>query len=42
MDWSSLVAQWDKGLAVSLLWHGFKPWPGSFCMPRAQPKKINK
>ena len=26
MRLSSLVAQWVKGLALSLLWHGFNPW----------------
>ena len=30
----------------SLLWHGFKSWPGNFCMPQAQhpptPQKVNK
>ena len=35
---SSRVAQWVKGLVSSLLWHGFDPWPGNFCMPWAQPK----
>ena len=25
----SLVAQWIKDLELSLLWHGFKPWPHS-------------
>ena len=42
---SSLVAQQVKDLALSLLqlrlppWCGFDPWPGNFCMPKAQPKK---
>ena len=44
---SSLVAQWVKDLAVSVmwlgsvLWHGprFDPWPGNFCMLWVQPKK---
>ena len=42
--WSSLMAQQVKDLALSLkqlrslLWHGFNPWPGSFCTH----KKINK
>ena len=35
---NSLVAQWVKGLAFSLLWLGFNPWLGNFCMPWAQPK----
>ena len=25
-----------KDLALSLLWCGFNPWPGNFCMPGAQ------
>ena len=36
---SSLVAQWVKDLALTLLWHGFNPWPGNFHMLWAQPKK---
>ena len=24
-----------KDLALSLLWRGFDPWPGDFCVPRA-------
>lgn len=46
--WSSLVAQWDKDLALSLLWprsllwHGFDTWPRKFCMHRAWPKNPNK
>ena len=42
---SSLVAQWVKELALSLLclgsllWHRFDPWPGNFCMSWARPKK---
>ena len=46
---SFLVAQWVKGrvlslqLLGSLLWCGFDPWPGNFCIPRAWPKtKQNK
>ena len=32
-----------KDLALSLLWLGFRPWPGNFCMLLAQPKiKKNK
>ena len=27
---SSLVVQWVKDLALSLLWPGFNPWPGNF------------
>ena len=23
----------------SVLWRGFDPWPGNFCIPRVQPKK---
>ena len=26
----------------SLLWWGFSPWLGNFCMPRTQPKKKKK
>ena len=37
---SSLVAQWVKDLAFSMLWHGFYPWPRNFCMLRIWPKKI--
>ena len=40
--WSSLVAQQVKGLALSLLWHGFDTWPRKFCMHRAWPKNPNK
>ena len=39
---SSLAAQWIKDLELSLLGHAFNPWLGNFCMPQAQPKKINK
>ena len=40
MPGSSLVAQWVKDPTLSLpwlclLWHGFEPWPGTFCMPWA-------
>ena len=32
-----------KDLALSLLWHGFSPWPQNFCMPRAPlPNKITQ
>ena len=37
-----------KDLVLSLLWLGsllwcrFDPWPGNFCMQRAQPKKKKK
>ena len=24
------MAQWVKDPALSLLWHGFNPWPGEF------------
>ena len=33
--WSSLVAQWVKDLALSLLWCGFYPWPGNSHIPWA-------
>ena len=36
---SSLVAQWVKDLTLSLLWWGFDPWLGNFCLPWAQPNK---
>uniref|UniRef100_A0A8D1NNL7 Eukaryotic translation initiation factor 3 subunit L n=1 Tax=Sus scrofa TaxID=9823 RepID=A0A8D1NNL7_PIG len=36
---SSLVAQWGKRPALSVLWHGFDPWPGNFCVLRAWPRK---
>ena len=42
---SSLVAQWIKDLSFLLLWLwlllwcGFNPWPGNFCMLWAQLKK---
>ena len=34
----SLAAQGVKDLALSLLWHGYDPWPRNFCMPWMQPK----
>ena len=34
------MAQQVKDLALSLLWHGFHPWPGNFCVPQAWPKKM--
>ena len=40
-----VVAQWDKDLAVTLLWLWllqrcrFDPWPGNFCMLGVWPKK---
>ena len=37
--WDSLVAQLVKDLVVSLLWQGFNPWPGNFCMPEVWPKE---
>ena len=45
---SSLVTQWGKDLALSLLWAGsllwlrFHPWPGNFRMPGTWPKKKKK
>ena len=39
------MAQWVKALALSLLWLwlllwlGFDPWPGKFCMLQVQPEK---
>lgn len=44
----SLLAQWEKELALSLLWlrlllwHWFSPWPRNFHLPWAQPKKKKK
>ena len=40
--WNSLVAQWVKELALSLLWCGFDLWPRNFCMPQAWPKEKRK
>ena len=37
--WSSLVTQWVKELALSLLWRGFDPWPRNFPMLWVYPKK---
>ena len=28
----SMVGQPVKDLVLLLLWHGFDPWPGNFCM----------
>ena len=28
-----------EDVALSLLWHGFDPWPGNFRMPWVWPKK---
>ena len=28
------MAQWIKDLVLSLLWFGFDPWPGNFCLPK--------
>ena len=39
---SSLVAQWVKEPASSLLGLGFDPWPGNFHTPWEQPKKRRK
>ena len=36
-QWSSLVVQQVKDLALSLLQCRFNPWPGNFCMPQVQP-----
>jgi len=42
------VTQWVKDLALSLLWlrlllwRGFSPWLGNFCMEWAKPKKKKK
>ena len=37
--WSSLVIQWVKDLALSLLRLGFNPWSGNFHIPWMWPKK---
>ena len=42
----SLSLEFPGGLAVkdtalSMLWHGFDPWPRNFCMPWMWPKKQN-
>ena len=45
---SSLGARWVEDPVLSLqwlgllLWCGFHPWPGTFHMPRVQPKKKKK
>ena len=39
---SSLVAQWVKELALSLLWLGFDPWLRNFCVLQAWQKKKKK
>ena len=31
-----------KDLALPLLWHGFRPWPGNFLMLKPRPKKKKK
>lgn len=36
---SSLVAQRVEDLVLSLLWHGFDPWPWNFYMLQAWPKQ---
>ena len=36
---SSLVVKQVKDPVLSLLWHGFDPWPGKGHMPQAQQKK---
>ena len=39
---STLVAQWVKDLALSLLhlWCGFNPWPGNCHIPWGQPENL--
>ena len=32
------VAQQVRDPMLSLLWHGFHPWPENFCMPWVQPE----
>ena len=47
-SWNSLVAQWVKDLALSLLWlglllwHEFNSWPRNFQMPWSWTKQTNK
>ena len=36
------MAQQIKDLVLSLLWHGFDPWPRNSYMPQAWQKKIKK
>ena len=36
--WSSLVVQWGRDLALSLLWFSFHPWPRNFHMHWVQQK----
>ena len=33
------MAQQVQDPVLSLLWHGFDPWPGNFCLPQVPPKK---
>lgn len=35
----SSLATYRLRMWCSLLWHGFRPWPGNFHMPQLQPKK---
>ena len=39
---NSLVVQWVKDPALSLLWCGFDPWPGKFHMLWVWQKKKKK
>jgi len=39
---ASLVAQWIKDSALSLLWLGSDPWPGNFGMLQVWPKTKTK
>ena len=34
------MAQWVRDLVLSLLWHGFDPWPGNFLILWVWPKKV--
>lgn len=36
------MVQWVMDLALSLMQCGFNPWPKSFCVLQAQPKKKQK
>ena len=37
---SFLAAWWVKDRALSLLWCGFNPWPGNFCLTVGVAKKV--
>ena len=41
VSWSSLGPQRVKDLGLLLLWCGFDPWPGNFCILWVRPKTKN-